>query len=886
MKKLLFALLFLTGPLWSATSTPNMGLIKPADGDTDWGTPLRADFDIIDSSAAILPINLGTSVTGQLPSGNMVSTVAYTTKQNVFTDTNGFQAVSASSLSVNGPLNISGLTANQCVQTGSNGLLSTSGAACGGGGGSSSLAVNQNGVQITSPTRALNGLSPPFLITSVGAGATAQWTLDPSSVTLFSTNVIRLQSTLQPFSTFYVSSGTVSGKLTSGTAAIGTLAVSGAETVDNLRVTGSGGLTIDSLTSGQCVQAGTGGILTVTGSACGTGGGGGGGTSSLEVMGNSVRITSPTATLSLRAGPNITLTNAAIGTTAQITINASSSSLTIWGGSTGAPGVSPVQTDVYALNFPASMYGISNFGGGIASIALLSSQTWTSQHLWSSPKPSTFTYQVQVGSITGAGLVTCGDSSHALAYTGTTGLFSCQSLSGGSGGASGTINAANTYNVPNYSLAGSSTVLSASGNLFAFPSSVTVTGALGLINTYGLTTSTLTVSTLSYTNAIPYTGGSGYLVNNSSFTYGQGLGGSTGIENLKFEGQEPYIIFGSSNAMGINWFDDYHVYANANLWASISEHPNAYPSIAQGNLNIYQRDGGAMFFDVTGQGPNNKGSFGFRVAAPNDEATPRTVLQINATGQVLINGTYQDCSTDGVNQFCSQDLSTVFLTSSTTRGSLPCPPMTTTQKNAIAGPKDGLCVYDMTVSSYSYYSKPANAWWFPGNGTGGGSSGGYSLQPATVTARFDQGATATSLTVTSSLTVTGASLFTNATFYSTTPSNTSVVIMSTNNLSAFSVSNSSITPGDFLLSISSSNPGPVLFSLDTNSNMTVSTITVSGQTFSTLGSSATNGTFKYCSDCTVATPATCTANLLASCVCAGSGTGAFAKRLNGAWYCQ
>lgn len=65
-----------------------------------------------------------------------------------------------------------------------------------------------------------------------------------------------------------------------------------------------------------------------------------------------------------------------------------------------------------------------------------------------------------------------------------------------------------------------------------------------------------------------------------------------------------------------------------------------------------------------------------------------------------------------------------------------------------------------------------------------------------------------------------------------------------------------------------------------------STFTLTGVTFSTLGSTAANGTYKYCSDCTVTTAATCTANLLASCVCAGSGPGAFAKRLNAIWYCD
>lgn len=69
-------------------------------------------------------------------------------------------------------------------------------------------------------------------------------------------------------------------------------------------------------------------------------------------------------------------------------------------------------------------------------------------------------------------------------------------------------------------------------------------------------------------------------------------------------------------------------------------------------------------------------------------------------------------------------------------------------------------------------------------------------------------------------------------------------------------------------------------------NVTTTTVTVLGVTFSTLGTSAPNGTYQYCSDCTTTTPATCTANLLSSCVCAGSGSGAFAKRLNGAWYCN
>ncbi len=50
-------------------------------------------------------------------------------------------------------------------------------------------------------------------------------------------------------------------------------------------------------------------------------------------------------------------------------------------------------------------------------------------------------------------------------------------------------------------------------------------------------------------------------------------------------------------------------------------------------------------------------------------------------------------------------------------------------------------------------------------------------------------------------------------------------------------------------------------------------IALGGVTHANLGSPA-NGTLIYCSDCTVANP------------CASGGTGALAKRLNGAWVCN
>jgi hypothetical protein len=67
--------------------------------------------------------------------------------------------------------------------------------------------------------------------------------------------------------------------------------------------------------------------------------------------------------------------------------------------------------------------------------------------------------------------------------------------------------------------------------------------------------------------------------------------------------------------------------------------------------------------------------------------------------------------------------------------------------------------------------------------------------------------------------------------------------------------------------------------------ITAGTAVIGATAFASLGTPA-NGTFKYCNDCTVSTPSTCTLALLASCTCAGSGSGALAKRLNGSWYCN
>jgi hypothetical protein len=69
---------------------------------------------------------------------------------------------------------------------------------------------------------------------------------------------------------------------------------------------------------------------------------------------------------------------------------------------------------------------------------------------------------------------------------------------------------------------------------------------------------------------------------------------------------------------------------------------------------------------------------------------------------------------------------------------------------------------------------------------------------------------------------------------------------------------------------------PIVFSINGTEAYRVNpdrTLSLQGFTAATLPA-AGNGTFAYCSDCTIASP------------CAGGGTGALAKRLNGAWVCN
>lgn len=201
-----------------------------------------------------------------------------------------------------GSLTVTDLNANRCVQTGPGGTLAVSDNQCGNGGvltSSAILVITQNQVAVSSPALNLNILSPPLLVSLTGS-ATGTLTVDPSSVTLLgnifqSTNVWKGGNTYQSSMTvngltsfnnsvqfknveaqFFNGAGENSVQIlnpgAAGTHLLQLNAAGGGLGINQTPVTGRdltlASIAVNGLTTGQCVQVGTGGLLTTTGAGC------------------------------------------------------------------------------------------------------------------------------------------------------------------------------------------------------------------------------------------------------------------------------------------------------------------------------------------------------------------------------------------------------------------------------------------------------------------------------------------------------------------------------------------------------------------------------------------------------------------------------------------
>jgi len=248
MRKLLFSALFLllgTVGYAADTYTTRMGLTKPEDGSTGWGTKIRGDFDIIDSSVAILTSTNTQTFSGPLvfsgaltistmtPTQVLIDTPAYTGQSRlvanglstflarsdiITTNANTYSlfvttnsaiyhfAVSTNGVAYSKGLVIDTLASGECVQTATGGRLSTTGAACGAGGGGSGIAVFEGTVKISSPTQIFNFDSTDFNASLVGGG-TATITLG-DAVTISTANIEWINASSGTLLTLYISTAT------------------------------------------------------------------------------------------------------------------------------------------------------------------------------------------------------------------------------------------------------------------------------------------------------------------------------------------------------------------------------------------------------------------------------------------------------------------------------------------------------------------------------------------------------------------------------------------------------------------------------------------------------------------------------------------------------
>lgn len=407
----------------------------------------------------------------------------------------------------------------------------------------------------------------------------------------------------------------------------------------------------------------------------------------------------------------------------------------------------------------------------------------------------------------------------------------------------------------------------------------------GAASTNGIKISTngyVSVSSIT-ANEIPYAGGaasniSNGLVGSSSLIYFSSADvGSLGHENLIQRGFEPFYVQASSNAMGIGFFDNLQIYTNSHIWAAIVEHPNAFPSIADGNMNIYQRDGGHIFLDVTGQSGHNTGTMQVRMADQNGEPSPWVAEQIDSTSTTVFSDMKINCSLSNVNQFCPHQLSAVLEASSTTRGFLP-PRMTTTQKNAISSPAAGLMVYDTTLSTMSFYN--GVSWLAFGGGSGGsGSPGGSSGQ-----LQFNSGSTfagsANSFVTVSSVTISTLSALGHVGINASSPAETLKVVQTQNPGNAVLLLQPMATANGVAIQVNNANGNRAMYidaytgELHSDFWVDASSITLNGS-FLQLSSKthsqitaltpAAVGQEYYCSDCST----------VATCISTGTAVGAF-----------
>lgn len=301
---------------------------------------------------------------------------------------------------------------------------------------------------------------------------------------------------------------------------------------------------------------------------------------------------------------------------------------------------------------------------------------------------------------------------------------------GGSGGTTGTVNPSPTYEAAIYSLPGSSTAVTGSPNFIVTSSSVGIT--------IPVTVSTMSDTALTQ-NGLLIAGAGGSLITTSTLTYSNlgVLGHNTfNISNdavedqMVIQGLESFIDMNSDNAAGI-------AYASRN-----GTTPYGGEGCAPGGCGLFNAFGGNVDIGSTGLNGSSyphteAGDTTLYTATGLSAGTPATIVVVTSSHTVLISDRNTGSTVynypHGNQTYTEPLLYAVFTTTSSTRGSIPCPVMTTTQLNAIpvSAAYDGLCVYDSVAEKEAFYNATTSAWVYISTGASGGtgtSPGGSDTQ--------------------------------------------------------------------------------------------------------------------------------------------------------------
>lgn len=538
-----------------------------------------------------------------------------------------------------GTITDTGLASGNCLQSGTGGVISTASGACLSLGALSANApLSYSGgtglISLSGIVPVANGgtgTGSPGLVAGTNINISGTW---PNNTIATTASSVYPASATASFPNGFSASTATIGGATFAAGASGLVSLGG-----NLNVSGSLALP---LAANQCLQTNGAGTVITSGGSCGGGGGSGGG--SVAFLYNGTPITSPTVSVVVDTSTlNYTIYSGALSSgTLAVNQNLTISTLTLSGtgpaafnmtegAATSVTGVSSSHDVCWADSTNHALTCDFNNSGSSGTV-VLSTTTDTAGHC------AYWTAQGTVGDLGAA----------------------CGTGSGGSGGGgSGTITAAAQYEIPYYSLSGSTTTLAGSANFtntgtsvtFNSVSVVTESGltsetASGVLFTYTGSTMTLSsgtinnlqVSTLAVVNELSTTGGqvmmSGFNASGNfyaGYSAGQGAGnsGNTGIGYAALQGATGTSNTSVGPANLVNCTGQFNTAIGADdiFYGSLS-----------GNDNTAV---GANQFVNTGTIAADNTTIGYNIFTLGTTAQRNTVVGSNA----FVNGTFASSNT-------------------------------------------------------------------------------------------------------------------------------------------------------------------------------------------------------------------------------------------------